>query len=260
MDAGGVRRREARPPEPQTSRTSGPDWSPDGSRIVVRRGDGAGGLRPVRDERGRHRRRRSSPTSPATSTIPRGRPTGARIAFAFDDLGVLSFRTGIVIVDPDGRGRAELVTRAERAVVESPRVVPGRDADRVHASSRDGDGRRLRHGLRTVGTSSRCTRMPGTRSSLDARREADRASPASGSISQCRAGRHGRAGAFSAYPPESGRLVLDWSPDGRWIVMSDARRRIGDQVYLDARGRRVRCSRWAEARSPHGARRLPMRR
>ena len=23
------------------------------------------------------------------------------------------------------------------------------------------------------------------------------------------------------YPPSNGRLVLDWSPDGRWILMTD---------------------------------------
>ena len=49
------------------------------------------------------------------------------------------------------------------------------------------------------------------------------------------------------YPPSNGRLVLDWSPDGRWIVMTDpfggsavpgARRRGGDQRVPRTVGRR----------------------
>ena len=36
---------------------------------------------------------------------------------------------------------------------------------------------------------------------------------------------------FVADPPEDGRLVMDWSPDGRWIVLSSPSG-VGDTLYL----------------------------
>ena len=34
------------------------------------------------------------------------------------------------------------------------------------------------------------------------------------------------------YPPENGRLVMDWSPDGRWIVMTNPYSSATNNVYL----------------------------
>jgi len=201
-----------------------PDWSPDGSRLVyagadlttnldlfVVAADGADRVR-ITEQAG-------DEYSPAWS------PDGSRIAYGFDDEGEPDWRSGIAIVNPDGSGSTELHARdGER--VESPVWSPdsGRIAFTVFTDAGPqayvvgadgGDPVLVRSGAFALSWT-----PDGERIVLSTDGSLVKVLP-DGSDEKV----------LVADPPEDGRLVLDYSPDGRWIVMTPPSG-YGNSVYL----------------------------
>ena len=93
--------------QPNTS----PDWSPDGSRIAFSGGAAEGFDLYVIDTDGTGLVQLTD--APGDEGHPAWSPDGTRIAFAYAHLGTEAFRTGIAVVAPDGTGWTELVGREE---------------------------------------------------------------------------------------------------------------------------------------------------
>jgi serine/threonine protein kinase len=192
-----------------------PHWSPDGSRIVFAgAGAGAGGFDLyVMDEDG-------SDMHAVTDDVgdeytPAWSPDGSRIAFGFDDGGDETYRSGLVTMNPDGSDRSEVYSIANARVEMPvwsldgsrlaftvfseegiiPYVIDADGTDRVRLSDELGvalgwtpDGRRI---LLSAEGRFVSVRPDGSGERL-----------------------------FVEDVPEDGRLVIDWAPDGDWIVMS----------------------------------------
>ena len=134
--SGGASRCEALAPDTADPPDSDPDWSPDGSQDRLRRGDGAGGRRPLPDERGRHR-------PDAAHRRDRRRVRSGLVARREPDrLRLRRPRPPRVLHQHLHRGSAH--GRADRARDQTERaagvarVVAGRDSDRVQRVLADG--------------------------------------------------------------------------------------------------------------------------
>ncbi|MGZ8571987.1 MAG: hypothetical protein ACXWW5_07160, partial [Actinomycetota bacterium] len=214
MDAGGFIERKLTD-QHETDPNVWPNWSPDGSRIVFAGAsqegydlytmapDGTGAER-ITDE-------------PGDEIMPSWSPDGTRIAFAFDDLGVPDFETGIVVVGSSGEARAEVVTR-QNELVESPHWSPDGTRIAFTVFSENGD-EPVTYVIDEDGGDL-----------VEVREEAVALSwtpdgkrivlSAYGSLIAVRPDGTGDR-VILRYPPENSRLVIDWSPDGRWIVMTN---------------------------------------
>jgi Tol biopolymer transport system component len=143
-------------------------------------------------------------------------PDGTRIAFGTDDGAESDWTSSLMVVQQDGSGSAELVTR-EQELVDSPSWSPDgkRIAFTVFRSGAefepyvvDADGGDLIRLSEEFGIALGWT-PDGQRILISV----------NGSLFTVRPDGSGRR-LFVDDPPENGRLVLDWSPDGRWAVMS----------------------------------------
>jgi serine/threonine protein kinase/DNA-binding SARP family transcriptional activator/Tol biopolymer transport system component len=209
----------------ETSPNSWPEWSPDGSKVVYAGVAGAAGsdlyvmnadgtaIDQITDMLGDER-------------TPAWAPDGDRIVFTFDDFGEPDYRSGLATVDPAGSAWTELFARENEDVdlpvwspdgtrigftiftngVPAPFVIDADGGGLVKLRDEPGvvlswmpDGRRILVG----GDGSFLTVRP------------------DGSDERV----------FLEDPPEHGVLALDWSPDGRWIVMSPPSG-LGSTLYL----------------------------
>jgi serine/threonine protein kinase len=198
-----------------TRPNSWPDWSPDGSRIVFSGADEQGFDLYVMNADGTGITRLTN--SLEDEVTPAWSPDGSKIAFAFDDQGEDHFRSGIAVVRPDGTGRTEIVGISDRSA-DSPAWSP--------------DGSQIAYSVFTDGVPKPYVidESGGEPVSLlDAPGFAQTWTP-DGDLVMIAAfnsivtvqpdGMYD--GVFMKYPPERGRLDLDWSPDGSWIVASSA--------------------------------------
>jgi DNA-binding SARP family transcriptional activator/Tol biopolymer transport system component/tRNA A-37 threonylcarbamoyl transferase component Bud32 len=209
----------------ETNPNSWPDWSPDASKIVYAGVAGADGsdlyvmnaegtaIDQITDMLGDER-------------TPAWAPDGDRIVFTFDDFGEPDYRSGLATVDPAGSAWTELLARENEDVdlpvwspdgtrigftifrngVPAPYVIDADGGGLVKLRDDPGvvlawtpDGRRILVG----GDGSFLTVRP------------------DGSDERM----------FLEDPPEDGVLALDWSPDGRWMVMSPPSG-LGSTLYL----------------------------
>ena len=118
MDAGGFVVKKLTT-ETTTRPNISPVWSPDGSRIAFVGASEEGFDLYVMNADGTDITRLTD--LPGDETQPAWSPDGDRIAYSWDDLGDPRFRTGISVVNADGTGSTELVSRAERGAVRSRR-------------------------------------------------------------------------------------------------------------------------------------------
>jgi serine/threonine protein kinase/DNA-binding SARP family transcriptional activator len=215
MNAGGILQQKFF--MPQTRPNIFPDWSPDGSLIAFTGGSEAGFDVYVMSGDG-------TDVTLLTGTSgdeyqPAWSPDGSRIVFAFDDLGDPDFRSGVAIMNSDGSARTDLVVR-ENERVESPMWSPdgthiaftgfSQDGIRPNAYVMDADGTEV---VKLSGGPTVVLAWTPDGSQLLVSR--------GGSLLTVDPdGTHERV--FLADPPEDGRLEVDWSPDGRWLVMSAA--------------------------------------
>ena len=209
----------------ETDPNFSPDWSSDGSMIVfagagrdydlyVMNADGTD-VRQLTDEIG-------DELQPAWS------PDGQRIAFAFDDLGGgTEFRSGVVVVNTDGTGWTELVMLEGKSVYQP---VWSPDGDRIAFSAFDAGGHELYvmdadgTDLADVHEQSRGVIRAPMAWTPDGRRIVFWGEgPRGETLLSMRPDGTEVRGFVGELPPGDGGLSIDWSPDGRWVVIAGLR-------------------------------------
>jgi Tol biopolymer transport system component len=213
--------------ETVTTPNKWPDWSPDGSKIVFA-GTGQEGLDLyVMNADGTGLERITD--APGDEYAPAWSPAGDRIAFGFDNGAQSGWTSGLASVRSDGTGWTELFARIEERI-DLPAWSP--DGDRVAFTIFpsdvtqepspfvvDADGRNL----------VQLRKEPGVALAWTPRGQGVVLS-ANGSLVTVRPDGTDEH-VFIAEPPEGGRLVIDWSADEDWIVMSSSSG-FGDNLYL----------------------------
>jgi DNA-binding SARP family transcriptional activator/tRNA A-37 threonylcarbamoyl transferase component Bud32 len=204
---------------PDTRPNGFPDWSPDGSRIAFTGGGGTGFDLYVM--RGDGTDVTLLTGGPGDEYQPAWSPDGTRIAFAFDDLGDPDFRSGVAIINPDHSPRTDLVVD-ENEHVESPLWSP--DGTLIAFTRFSEDGIRPDAFVMAADGSGITKLSGGPTVALAWTPDGGRllVSREGSLVTVDPDGTHERV--FLANPPEGGRLAVDWSPDGRWMVMSAADR------------------------------------
>ena len=204
-----------------TTPNKDPDWSPDGSKIVfvgggenddlyVMNADGTG-VSHLTDDGGNE-------YDPAWS------PEGSRIAFAHDNLAGfgIPFESSIVLVDPNGEGWTELVTRSGE-YLGWPAWSP--DGDRIAFSGAAQAGLSLYvmnadgSDLEEVRHEPEATALMPVFWAPDGKRLVFWGSEGGEEgLLTIRPDGSGVRKLVEGLPIEAKLLTVDWSPDGRWIV------------------------------------------
>ncbi|HEY3213732.1 MAG TPA: BTAD domain-containing putative transcriptional regulator [Actinomycetota bacterium] len=209
-----------------TNPNSWPAWSPDGSRIVFAGAGQDGYDLYVMNADGTDLEQITR--EPGDETAPDWSPDGEKIVFAFDDGAEPDFRSGLATVSPNGSALTELFARTN-LVAEVPSWSP--DGSKIaftiftNAAPEpyvvDADGSDLVKLRDEPGVVLSWT-PDGRRIILSG----------DGSLLSVRPDGSGER-VFVEEPPETGRLVVDWSPDGDWMVMSTPTGLdIGNNLYL----------------------------
>jgi DNA-binding SARP family transcriptional activator/tRNA A-37 threonylcarbamoyl transferase component Bud32 len=234
--------------DPPSRPNVSPVWSPDGRRIAFASADAEGFDLYVANADGSGLTRLTD--VPGDETDPSWSPDGSRIAFAFDDLGAPEYRSGVAVVEADGSGWVELVTRESEAVhrpIWSPDgsrigfVVLAEEEHQIYVMDADGSGQRMVHDESAVVVQTPISWTPDGRRIVFWGRERGEEMLLSmrpdGSDVRVFAAELG-IGPFEDCPgclmEESlGPLILDWSPDADWIVMGAVRPDEGElAIYL----------------------------
>jgi len=165
---------------------------------------------------------------PGDEYAPAWSPDGSRIAFGYDDGSDSGWTSGLASVRPDGTGWTDLYVQTERRVdlpVWSPdgshvaftifdETPPSPFPFVIRADGRNLAELRTEHGVALSWT------PDGQRIVLSADESFVTVRP-NGTDERV----------LIEEPPENGRLVIDWSPDGAWIVMSSPTG-LGSDLYL----------------------------
>jgi TolB protein len=199
-----------------TSPNQDPDWSPDGSTIVFTGASQEGADVYAVGADGRDRTRLTD--EPGDEYTPSWSPDGGSIAYAFDDGVDVHWTSGIAVIGPDGSGNRVLTSRREQLFAKplwSPdgtriafTVLAGASSNAPHAYVMNADG----SGLAELSSrpAAVLSWMPvGDRIVLSSGEDLVTVGP-DGSGERV----------LLDDPPEAGRLELDWSPDGRWVIMA----------------------------------------
>ncbi len=201
-----------------------PDWSPDGTELVFAGAaegyalylmdtDGTGTV-PLVDR-------------PGDEAHPSWSPDGGQIAFAYDDLGETNFRSSVVVVNADGSGWTELATLRTLSVYR-PTWSP--DGRRIAFTAFNANGHRLYvmnadgTGLSEIHREPRSVIRAPMSWTPDGRRIVFWGSGSDGeallSMRPDGTDIRGFGEPFPLWRGTGGGLMLDWSPDGRWIVLA----------------------------------------
>jgi tRNA A-37 threonylcarbamoyl transferase component Bud32 len=227
MDAGGFVVKKLTS-EVTTHPNISPAWSPDGSKIAFAGASEEGFDLYVMNADGTDIVRLTD--LPGDETQPAWSPDGDRIAYSWDDLGGTRFRTGISVVNVDGTGSTELVSR-ENEELYGPGWSP--------------DGSRL--AFENVTRSLLFVTAPDGSDITEVHPDVGSANVIAGWTPDGRIAFRGvldgKERLLSMRPDGSDvRVVLedppldvpvmDWSSDGRWILMSEPQQTGTDEIYL----------------------------
>jgi TolB protein len=207
-----------------------PVWSPDGSRIAFAGASEEGFDLYVMKADGTDIARITD--LPGDETQPTWSPDGDRIAYSWDDLGDPRYRTGISVANADGTGSTELVTADDEGLFAATWSPDGtriayHNVTRGTLYVMDSDGADVTEVRPDQGTAYALAGWEPDgrilfRGVLD-RKEGVLSMLPDGSDVQMILG---------DLPVDAPVVLLDWSADRRWIVMSEPWQSGTDEVYL----------------------------